>query len=83
MSHEVGRGYQIVSKGCRSPKSVVVNAETMLQHWYGSEKSSDGGQFLECESEAVAFATVPVTTVNFSHNLLLASRSSRVTRDQK
>ena len=50
----------------------------MLQY---SKKCSNGRQFLECESEAVAFATPPVTTVNFSHNLVLASRSSRETDD--
>ena len=37
----------------------------MLQH---SKKRPNGRQFLECESEAVAFATTPVTPVNFSHN---------------
>ena len=60
------RDDQIVSKGCRSPKSVVVKAEAVLQH---SKKCSNGRQFMECESEAVAFATTPVTPVNFSHNL--------------
>ena len=61
-------------------KAVVVKAEAMLQH---SKKCSNGRQFLECESEAVAFATTPVTPVNISHNLVLASRSSQGSRDQK
>ena len=51
-------------------KAVVVKAEAMLQY---SKKYSNRRQFMECESEAVAFATTPVTTVNFSHNLVLAT----------
>ena len=53
------------TKSCQ--KSVVVKAEAMLQH---SKKCSNGRQVMECESEAVAFATTPVRPVNLSHNLI-------------
>ena len=52
----------------------------MLQQ---SKKCSNGRPFLECESEAVAFAATPATPVDFTHNLIAASRSSREAIGQK
>ena len=39
----------------------------MLQH---SKKSSNGRQFLDCKSEAVAFAMTTATAADFSNNLV-------------